>query len=112
MAKRTKEAVLSLWKEDTITCFAHDEGSDPSQSVFSVQGPHWLDIPKGKKDEEYRKITLAVLGWLWQHGYKSARWSTVDEDGEGRPEWATKDVYNWGDTTLMISGGKKHAQKR
>jgi len=51
-----------------------------------------------------RQAVLEVLGWLWGHGYTSAEWASGEDgcglSGTGKPSWAKKQNYEWGNTDL------------
>jgi hypothetical protein len=102
---RTKEAVIEMRCDDpTATLVSAYDANDwdatdeHPPSIYEVD----TDCDPNATDAEItaseRNATLQVLGWLWQHGYKSARWDTRCDAGDGRPDWATKNVYEWGET--------------
>jgi hypothetical protein len=104
-APRTKRAYIELFVDEGTACICHAfpaeqyEAHDVGDSdLFNAMAgdPCNMDSDDTANAKAEQEATLAVLGWLWQHGYASATWGE-QVYGEGKPPWATKDTYEWGD---------------
>jgi hypothetical protein len=116
-ASCTKRAYIELFIGEGTSCICQAyaaeqyEAHDPDirdKPLFTAEaGDPTGDAEDGKLCAQcQQEATQMVTGWLWRHDHVSATWGE-QVYGEGKPSWATKDTYEFGDDPTLPTSRKR-----